>query len=181
MSNLIQSFLEALSSYKQEAFRLETFSSYDIADERESFDLFQTKREVLIDDETANYLREHERKVKEGKRHIRARVIPEPLSDYFIYEVITGYLPQSQIGIELCFMKEREYYDKIESQYGHLKDFWLFDQKTLVQMDYDDDGKFISPKFIDDPLVLSKALSIRNTFVTNSHPLTYLLDNYDVK
>jgi hypothetical protein len=82
----MEEFIKLLSGYSREAFRLETLSVYDVSQERETFDVFLKTGEIIQNQKLMDYIQEHAEKISQGKKHIRGRVMPNPMTDYFIYE-----------------------------------------------------------------------------------------------
>jgi hypothetical protein len=82
---------------------------------------------------------------REGRRFTRVRVVNLPLSDYNRW----GYvLAQHNIaaGEDIRYLT-RERAQEIGMPDG---DYWLFDSRTLLQMRFDDDNRFIGGDIIDD-------------------------------
>jgi hypothetical protein len=156
----MEAFIKLLSNYKQEAFRLETLPIYDVSEERESFDTFLQTGAVVLDDDLADYIHEHAQHIRFGKQHIRARVVPDPITDYFIYETKVWYIPQHDVGFKHYFLD----FDVYKQKFTSVRDFWLFDDETVVYMNYDATGKFLWVDIMDDELSLSTAIMIKNIF-----------------
>lgn len=86
MKDSLEKFLFFLNNYEEEAFRLEILPTYDVSHESEDFKDFLEHKKISINKDLKEYIDIHSSKILQGKRHIRARVIPSPLTDYFRYE-----------------------------------------------------------------------------------------------
>lgn len=170
-------FANLFKNYKEEAFRLETLSLYKVKDECEDFELFLKTNKIRQNSSLIEYMSDAKKMIENGRRHIRARIIPNPITNYFIFETKVGYLPQSKIGFEFAFIEEKELL-KNKMSLIDLGDFWLFDKSILVLMNYDNDGTFIEAKIIKDSDLISESIKIRNCCIENGKTLSYLLDKY---
>lgn len=169
-----------LSTYTQEAFRLETLPQYHVPGEWEAFQEYKVSGKLELTDDFKEYLKLQGEKVMKGARNIRARVIPAS-TEYFIFETKYGYIPQAAFGFELNFIghqKYRKLIDKHFSKYHTFKDFWLFDRKDLVEMGYDETGHFLGAVQVVDKQKIHDALRLREFFIPESQGLSYVLDTY---
>ncbi len=172
----MEDFIKLLSGYENEAFRLETLPVYDVSQERDTFDFFLKTGEIRQNDNLIDYIQEHAEKIELGKKHIRARVVPSPITDYFLYETKCGYIPQSNAGFYHYFLD----YDTYKQKFTSINDFWLFDEETVVYMKYDGTGEFLWVEITDDPLSLSTAIMVKNIFLKSWYSLRELLEKYAI-
>jgi hypothetical protein len=78
-----------------------------------------------------------------GKTMSRVHSVREPLTDYLLYELTWSYPPNVAAGEDV----------RIASMSAGLpaRDFWLFDSRTLLWLDYDASGRLISAELDEDP------------------------------
>jgi hypothetical protein len=169
---------QLLSEYKTEAFRLEGLPEYNVISEVESLDAFKKDGTLLPVQDTEEYILEQSKKIIEGKRHIRARIIPQPITIYFKFETQIGYIPQSKNNFELYFLERGDLTNGRLNEAMLLKDFWLLDRNKLAFMIYGEDGTFKGVKFSDDSDLILQANEIRNYFVENGKSLDYVLQKF---
>ncbi len=165
-----------LNSYGKEAFRLETLPSYTVESEVESLQHFLKTGEILPVADTETYIQTQALKIQGGKRHIRGRVVPSPITDYFRFETQVGYIPQAQNNFELYFLDQEDVVKQIEENDLSNRDFWLFDEKEVIFMQYDSAGKFLGGEYSDDPAIINQAIQVRDFFIKNGKPLSYILE-----
>jgi hypothetical protein len=82
---------------------------------------------------------------KEGRRFARVRVVNLPLSDYNRWSFV---IAQHNIaaGEDIRYLN-RNQAQKIALPHH---DYWLFDSRTLLQMHFDEDDRFVGGEIIDD-------------------------------
>ena len=125
------------------------------------------------------YIEDGRSQISIGKRHIRARVVPNPITDYFIFETKIGYLPQSRNGFENIFLDEQQYrtlMGELKEDIDTISDFWLFDKETVVEMKYDVEGKYLGNNITEDCSIVEKCVKIRDAFISVSYPFSRLRD-----
>jgi hypothetical protein len=83
---------------------------------------------------------------KEGRRFARVRVVRLPLSDYNRWSYV---IAQHNIaaGEDIRYLVREQARDAGLADY----DYWLFDSRTLLQMRFDEDDRFVGGEIIDDP------------------------------
>jgi hypothetical protein len=136
-----RSFFDA---FQCTAFRLETYPAYDVADEREEYEDFLSSGSLRIPDDDPWITR---------VRHFRAtgcwigRVhrLRRPLTDYLRYE-FAGYRYTVAAGEDVRILDVTDQPDPgLPSE-----DFWLFDDTSVVRMDYDDQGRQLGRELLED-------------------------------
>ena len=136
------------ANYRSEAFRLETLPVYNVQSEREAVSHFKKTGQIIRDDSLIDYLNEAGDKIKQGARHVRVRVIDDPLPDYQRFEIKAGYEPLAQKGGEIFGIARADFNDLISGE--NLGDFWLFDQAYLLLMHYDESGDIRNRQIVTD-------------------------------
>ena len=145
-------------SYQWEAFRLETLSSYGVGSEQAEYETFLATGKIDIPDDDPWLLRvRHFRHT--GRWIGRVHVISRPLTDYLRYElaVYRGTVEAGEGGRIL----------DLADQPGPglpALDFWLFDDISVVRMDYGPDGTQLGRELLEDidpaPYVAWKRLAL---------------------
>lgn len=166
-------FSDYFLNYNLEAFRFESLPEYNVQSEKEDFQSFIKTGKINTNKEFKSYLSNASIKLKKGIRHIRTRMIHNPLTNYQIFETYLGYIPLSNFGAEINIIEE----SKLKSIFNEIpSDFWLFDYKYLVVMEYDKFGNFIDFSIVEDPITINKYVEIRNTLIHNSNSFSFLKD-----
>lgn len=131
-------------SYQREAFRLETLPAYSVASEQAEYEAFLTNGELHIPDDDP-WL-ERVRHFRQTGRWIgRVHVIERPLTDYMRYEfAVYGHTTQAGEDVRILDLTDRPNPGLPQ------QDFWLFDDATVVRMDYRPDGTQIGRELLAD-------------------------------
>jgi len=162
--------IEALfNNFKKEVFRLELLSSYAEKSEQEQFQKFKEGKAIKPDKETKEFLRIIKKFSKEGKKIIRAHVIPKRLTDYLRFEIKTGYIPQSKAGAQVYLVNCEDYKKLLEKGFKP-NDFWLFDDNKVVELVYGKKGRFIKERVIGKKHV-KKYVALKEAILDNATPL----------
>ncbi|GAA2738622.1 DUF6879 family protein [Actinocorallia aurantiaca] len=121
-------------SFETSAFRLETLPAYDVASEREEYETFLKTGQLVIPPEDPWLTRvRHFRAI--GRTIGRVHVLTRPLSDYLRYEfAVYAYTTAAGEDVRILDLTDQPN-PGLPSQ-----DFWLFDERQVVRMDYDESG-----------------------------------------
>jgi hypothetical protein len=122
------------NAHKREAFRLETRQSYGVESERAEYEHFLTTGQLDIPD-TDQWLTRVRHFRQTGRWVGRVHVLRRPLTDYLRYEfAVYGFTVAA--GEDVRILDVTDMSDpRLPKQ-----DFWLFDERDVVVMEYDDDG-----------------------------------------
>ncbi|MBI2107259.1 hypothetical protein HYT57_04720 [Candidatus Woesearchaeota archaeon] len=164
-----------LSKIKNEAFRLELLPCYDIEKERESFKKFEKGVEVQSDKELLQFCKIISNFAGQGKKIIKVHVIPKRLTNYLRFEIETGYLPQSKAGAEIYLIYSDMYKNLLAENFNPI-DFWIFDNKAVIELIYNKEGKFLRERMIKDKGLLELYINLKNNLVKNAIPLNEWLN-----
>ena len=123
-------------NFKKYAFRLELLQEYDVEEEKEAIEKFLKSAKIEPDKEWINIIKKARRRKAIMQR---VRVINLPLTDYLKFE-IKAYQFNIASGENIYFIYQEEF-DKLNSEINY--DFWLFDDKIVLKMNYNNKGKFI--------------------------------------
>ncbi len=130
-------------AHEREAFRLETRQSYGVASERAEYEHFLSSGELDIPD-ADQWLTRLRYFRRSGRWVGRVHVLRRPLTDYLRYEfAVYGFTVRA--GEDVRILDVTEMSDPgLPNQ-----DFWLFDDRAVVLMEYDDDGNQLGREFLE--------------------------------
>jgi len=140
--------------FKISAYRVETLPVYHIeGGEWEEFEQYRNgiPIEGFANQDWINELTIWKNSNKEIKRF---RVIPPMLNEYLCYEFEWCY-PRNWIAGEIIKVVDQKTYEKliIPETEG---DFWMFDEKYVLKMEYDIKGYYIGERIISEQDAVSK-------------------------
>jgi hypothetical protein len=118
-------------------FRLETLQHYEVDYEREEFAAFlHGEHPGIVPGPWEEMIASH---AAAGRRLSRVHVITEPVSDYIRYE-LAYYEISAAAGedVRLIPVPEGEWPSGVPQA-----DFWLFDERDVWVMAYDEEGRFL--------------------------------------
>jgi hypothetical protein len=145
-------------AHEREAFRLETRQSYGVESERAEYEHFLSTGHLDIPDDDQWLTRvRHFRRT--GRWVGRVHVLTRPLSDYLRYEfAVYGFTVAAGEDVRILDVT------KVEDLGLPKQDFWLFDEKSVVVMEYDDDGNQLGRELLEHvdstPYVMRKRLAL---------------------
>ncbi len=119
--------------FEQSAFRLESLAAYKVDEETDAFREFRDSGVIRpgFNHEWATMVADA---VAAGKTMKRLRLLSSPLSEYEQFEV-AAYEAGLAAG-EHIRVADR-------SEFQPVKDFWLFDERWIAEMNYTDEGAFL--------------------------------------
>jgi hypothetical protein len=136
----VEEFGRLFTAFERSAFRLETLEQYLVAEEADEFADFQAGRPLPHrTPENDEWLRMIAEDTAAGKRWYRVHVVEHPLTAYLRYE-LAGY-PDSVAAGEEVYIADRDAHPELTAL-GR-EDFWLFDDRIVVLMRYDDEGRWL--------------------------------------
>ncbi|GAA3734637.1 DUF6879 family protein [Salinactinospora qingdaonensis] len=154
------------TDFRFSAFRLETLQRYESEDEREPF-----RRFLGGEIERSSILKEWQAEIREGigngRTYSRVHVVTEPLSDYVRFECAWAYRSNVTAGenIRILAVEEGEWPDELPRL-----DYWLFDSRRLLVMNYTAEGALLTTELVDDPDSVAAACAWRDRAVHLSIP-----------
>jgi hypothetical protein len=129
---------ELFRSFERSVFRLETLDRYAVPDDNVDYRRWrQGEPAPPIDGHP--WLELVRAATSTGKRWERVHTIRLPLTDYLRFELEYGYPLSEQVG-ERCYVLEVPEGDPLPVP---PVDFWLFDDKLVLRMDYDAEGRIL--------------------------------------
>lgn len=147
-------------SYQREAFRLETLPVYDVGSEQAEYETFLATGALDIADDDPWLTRVRHFRAT-GRWIGRVHVISGPLTDYLRYEFAV-YRFTVAAGEDVRILDLTDQHDPGLPA----EDFWLFDDSSIVRMDYSPDGTQLGREALDDtdptPYVAWKRLALQH-------------------
>jgi hypothetical protein len=158
-------------SFRESAFRLENLDLYTVPQEADEYRRFLAGEELPKTAAESEWVKFVKTCVSEGKTIQRVHAISLPLTPYIKYEIEWGYLYTSAAGEDIRLLDRAN----ISPDLAGLKDFWLFDRKTLVIVQYDSDGRFLHGERDDSPEALKAHIDFCAILESQSTPLRAFL------
>jgi hypothetical protein len=163
--------LALFHGFRHSAFRLETLPAYAIDAEAESFTAWKAGQSPPPWQLDRDWCHLVTGATKAGKSMTRVRAVRFPLSDYVRFEMDWGYPQNIEAGedIRILALRGDDALPFIpDPDLGY--DFWLFDDVTVVRMEYDGAGRFIRP--VDASDHLSRFIDCRDHAVRRAQPFS---------
>jgi hypothetical protein len=164
-------FSDLFQNFKFEAFRLETLDQYLVPHEEQELDRFLTGEPLPVK-QNIQWCETIRNNLARGKRMSRVHIVTIPLSPYLNFEIDWGYVFNLAAGEQIFIANRGPLVDPVLLE---ATDFWLFDQKTLIWMMYDKQGKILGFERDDDPAAIENCLSIRDRMIATAIPLREFL------
>jgi hypothetical protein len=142
---------QLFQSFTRSAFRLECLEEYDVTEDEDGAAFWSFRNghplpQWWVDER--QWLRIVRQAKNRGARMQRVRLVYGPLCDYQRFEFEWSYPYNEQAGEQIFVM------DTGPGAFGDLwryeHDYWLFDDATVVRLNYDDDGKFLGVERVAD-------------------------------
>jgi hypothetical protein len=144
-----EEFQQLFVTFQHTAFRLEVRDFYNVATEQEDFRRWLAGEPLDKETEAAArrpWLDKMLAATKEGKRVERVRVVTEPPSPYIRFEM-DGTDLNIAAGEDIRYLPRR--HPIAANLPDH--DFWLFDSRHLVVMNFDDQSRPLPYELVADP------------------------------
>ena len=160
---------------KESCFRFEGLESYDTESERGAYQSFLNgEADLPASQEQDGWLRDIAEFKKNGKLMQRVRLVPAGNKSYFDFEIAWSYKKSALSGEDIYFIKASNV-PKVGILPGY--DFWLFDDKTLVKMNYDNNGKFLSAEPVGNKNEVAAVKEIKKSLIKEGIPLYDFIGN----
>ncbi|MET9670795.1 DUF6879 family protein [Streptomyces sp. NPDC006475] len=154
-----------LNDFSREAFRLETLDDYSKSGGIDAFRAFLAGEPQPEDYKTAGWMATVGDAVQSGKRIYRVHILSRPLTDYLRFELSWGYHRNMAAGEEFFILDTTTQ----ENPISDAPDFWLFDERVIGAMNYDEEGKYLGADFLGEDQ-LSRFLTYRDTAMAQAVP-----------
>ena len=128
-------FVRLFSTFERSAFRLETRQQYLVDEEAELVHAFLEGRPSPPSAAMDQWLSLIRTNTNAGKRMYRVHILEQPLTGYVRWELST--YPANAAAGEQIFIADRARLKDLR------EDFWLFDDRDLVTLRYDEDGHWL--------------------------------------
>lgn len=151
-------FHEQLRNYTSTAFRCEMQPWYQVAGEREPFELFLagTPLEPPQLEGSQAWLEQVEQQTKQGRRMERVRIHRDPPTDYQRWMRWSGQW-NVKAGEHIHYLTEQEATSAGLITAVAQRDWWLFDNNRLMVLTHNPEGRRIHTELITDKTELDRA------------------------
>ncbi len=156
---------DCFKDFGREAFRLETLDDYSKSGGVDAYRAFLAGEPQPEDYKTAGWMTTVGDAVASGKRIYRVHILARPLTDYLRFELSWGYRRNAAAGEEFFILDTTTQ----ENPIPDAPDFWLFDERAIGAMKYDEEGKYLGVDFLGKDQ-LSKFLTYRDTAMDQAVP-----------
>jgi hypothetical protein len=160
-----QEWAALLTGFTRSAFRLETFQHYSAPDEVEALARFRAGEDPRIDLAWwTDLARTH---TDAGRTMSRVRVIVEPPSEYTRFELV-AYPVMAAAGDDIRVISVEA--GRWPADVPH-HDYWLFDDRDVWVLNYDQEGVLLSAELQDDGQVVLDHLRWRDAALAQAIPI----------
>jgi hypothetical protein len=158
-------FASLFDNFESSAFRFESLPVYDVPEEIDALAAFENEETVPADwaEEWLDYVREM---ITGGKSMRRVRVIPNPITTYYRFESLM-YPSSVQAGEAVLTVPASQ----LPVIARNTPDFWLFDNKVVGVMRYDDKGAFLGGDVVDDSSEVGRFVEISKALLKVAVPI----------
>ena len=138
--------------YKREAFRLELYPEYRVESEKGELERYLKGEPFEWNNGYREWCANLAEAAKRGARMWRIRRLSDPLTDYERMEIDWAYKTQAPYGLQVWALY-REFKQMPElNDLPYAFDYWMFDEKTVILVEYDLLGKWIAcHEYLGDP------------------------------
>lgn len=150
-------FNQLWDTFEHTAFKLETRDRYDVPSEQESLRRFLAGQPDP-DRAARPWLARMKAATGQGKRVTRVRVVSEPHSDYVRW-LLAGTPLNAEAGEDIRYVP-RPLADKAGLPE---RDFALFDSRTLVLLNFDEQDRPLPHELVDDPAEVVRYSRVRDS------------------
>lgn len=164
---------EFFASFTRSAWRLETLPAYGTPESDPSFAAYLTLGHLPpLDQRPAKqaWMAAVRKAVADGKQLGRVHVLRRPLTPYLAYELAT-YPENVEVGEDVRIADLDQHPELAQLD----QDFWLLDDRLVLVMDYDPEGRFLSLTPTSDPSVLRRCRQHRDLAIARSIPVQEFL------
>lgn len=164
----MEQFGRYFTEFTSSATRIETLPFYDVPEERENYELFLSGA-PLPPDRNREWAENIRRCVAEGRYMGRVHIIDKELTPYLNFEISWYYAVNGQAGEDIRFIFREDVPDVTYT------DTWIFDDTTVIDLAYDDQGRLLYINHNDDPRRQKEARQAWKEFHRRSFPLWELV------
>lgn len=135
------------SRFTRDLFRLELHQELHVGSDGDDFARYLAGEPAPEHRPWSDVIR---REVAEGKFTRRVLVLDEPLTDYRRFSIEWSYLDNVRAGERCVVLPSRRGVDLGD------RDFWMIDNRAVVVMHYDPDGRFVGGEPTEDPAEVAR-------------------------
>ena len=166
-------FDKAWSEAKVEIFRLQLLNTYKVPDEEKDFNSYLKGEVIPLSEGFSNWMKQISDMKSKGIRLINLLVVDVPLSDYIKFSVDTYLSKTSAVGQDTLMVERGEVLKVIDK----IQDFWMFDKKTIIPMNYDAEGHLLGVgKAITNGKEVDKYVQVRNNLMAVAQPMNIFME-----
>lgn len=163
-------FSRPFREFRYTAYRLEALQRYTVPSEEAAFERFRAGGERGEIPGIAQWIEETiAPAAAEGRKVHRVHVVETPVSEYVRFEAAWAYAHTAPAGEEIRILPVAQ--GEWPTELPRL-DYWLFDSMTMLSLQYDDEGRFLTARYEDDPALIVQANHWRDVAVKLSTPYT---------
>ena len=164
----------------KDAFRLETLSVYSIPEEEKYLQLYYNGKPLPPQECCMTEWHTMLTKAKErGASFKRLRSLPESFNNYIRAEIEWGYIYNAEFGENIRMITPSLIKEKVSKE--KLVDFWIFDNASVLLMNYDTEGHFLGSNLVDDFREVDKYIKIKELLWPLGQKLEDFLKEYRAK
>jgi hypothetical protein len=163
-----EEFSRLFDDFEDSWFRLEVLQRYTVPYEVEPLRWFLAGEPLPYDPDKEQWLALIRDAARAGKRMQRVHVVVEPPSDYLRYELVCEYADNVAAGedVRLIPVQPGTWPSDVPRH-----DYWLFDDRVLCMMHYDEAGQLLGAELVDDLAVVAEHRRWRDVALRQS--MTY--------
>ncbi|MUL42045.1 hypothetical protein FZ103_12805 [Streptomonospora sp. PA3] len=163
------------AEFRSTVFRLETLQRYEAPTEKAAFQNFLAG-DIPGSPDLDDWHAELREGIRRGRSYRRVHVVTEPLTDYVRFECAWAYRSNAAAGedIRILAVEEGRWPEGVPRL-----DYWLFDSRLMLVMNYSDGGVLESTELVDDPQTVAAAEAWRDRALRLSVPYTEYEARFD--
>lgn len=166
-------FDRLFTTFQRRAFRLETLETYRVAGgEWEEFQEF-VAGVPLPKGANAGWAKDVAGWTAGGKAVVRVRVLPAELNPYLQYELDWCYPFSLRAGEDIRFIST-DRFKAIMGLNDQVGDFWLFDEASVLELQYGSDGSYLGERLVEDRANVAKYVTMSEGLLSEAIPATEL-------
>jgi hypothetical protein len=155
-----------LGGFRQRLFRMETLPAYAVNSDGDDYQRWLAGESEPTWERKTRWMDVLRRERAAGKVSSRVRVLSERLTDYERYACEWGYALNAEAGEDIRVL-HRDEHAIPDGLIG--RDFWVIDDDEVVEMHYDEDGRFEGAEILPRT-VLPAYLGSRDASWTAAEP-----------
>lgn len=164
--------IKLLDEFKYSAQRIETFPVYKVEGEWEEYERY-INGIPEFDFGKNNWIQKIENVVQNNGKMERIRIVPHKINAYLRFETETGYVPNAVAGEKILVMPQKKY--EMITPLELRGDFWIFDNSTVLKMNYAQNGEFLCSEIVQEKEFSLKIIELFHTLSNQGEELSHLI------